>query len=107
MPAYYEELVTKFGANLRPMVELTQRIASSSWASQLFPSTSVEALGSSRHAAFAERSEARMVFIAYLEREARYSVHLQEAAGRTVAVEEGAISPALWRRISDWLGVEP
>lgn len=48
-----------------------------------------------------------MVFIAYLEREARDSVHLQEAAGRTVAVEEGAISPELWRRISDWLGVEP
>lgn len=106
--SYYEGLIADFGARLRSMTALTQQIAASNWATQLFPSTSMEALGLSRHATYVERMEDRMVYIAFDERQGSFSVHFQDPGGRDISIETAAsIAPELWDRISEWLGVTP
>jgi hypothetical protein len=108
MPAFYEELIDRHGAKLQPMVDLVLRISASAWADELYPSTSMEALGLSRHAFYQERMRDRSVWIEYVESAELFRVTFQEEhRGPASTVEVVSIDAKTWQRIAEWLRVAP
>ena len=105
MPSFYEEIIDRHGANLQPMIALVRRIAASSWARELFPSTSMEALGLSKHRSYAERIRNRSVWFEYMENSEMFRVTFQEGRGSSPppSVDVPSVDDAMWRRIATWL----
>ena len=108
MPAFYEEIIDGYGAKLQPMVDLVVRISASAWADELYPSTSMEALGLSRHASYEDRMRDRSVWVEYVESAELFRVTFQEAQrGPASTVEAVSIDAMTWQRIAEWLRVAP
>lgn len=107
MPSFYVEIIEKFGAKLQPMVDLTERIAASRWATQLYPCTSMEALGLSRHARYDESMADRTVWFEYVENVETFRVTFQEGRGGAPSTthEAPSIDDEMWGRIEAWLGI--
>lgn len=108
MPSFYAEIIEKFGANLQPMVALVERIAASPWAQQLYPSTSMEALGLSKFASYEERVASRSVWFEYVENIEMFRVTFQEVGRRPAStVDVPSFDDDMWRRVSAWLELPP
>ena len=65
VPSFYRELIDRYGWNQTPMLELVELLGRSSWADSIYPSTSHEALGLSKHERYEERLRAPMVYVQY------------------------------------------
>lgn len=102
--SFYQELIDRYGWKQGAMLELVERLALSSWADSIYPSTSHEALGLSLHEFYEERRNAPMVYLQYSGDTDTFEIIYQEGQGHTVSSELcQRIDDLTWERILAWL----
>ncbi len=107
LPAFYRELIELHGCKQQPMLDLVQDLAHGAWTQTVFPSTSHEALGLSRHEFHEARLTAPMVYVRYNGERDNFEIEYQLGQGHTVSTETaGLIDQAVRSRIMGWLAPE-
>ena len=104
MPSFYRELIDRYGWNQAAMLELVERLARSTWADSVYPSTSHAALGLSLHEHYEDRLGASMVYLQYNGTTDTFEVIYQVGQGHTVSSELcPRVDDPAWERILAWL----
>jgi hypothetical protein len=102
--SFYQELIDRYGWKQGAMLELVERLALSSWAGSIYPSTSHEALGVSLHEFYEERRTAPMVYLQYSGDTDTFEIIYQKGQGHTVSSEVcQRVDDLAWQRIVAWL----
>ena len=103
---FYSELVNEYGWAHHPMLDLVERLATSTLACELYPSTSHDRLGLALVETYQERWQRQMVFIEYRSDSKSFGIFYMRPNGGGHAKVDCTSSPddpIMIKKILSWL----
>ena len=104
MPAFYRELIERYGWKQDAILELVDKLSQSQWAETIYPSTSQEALGLCLCEHYEDRRHAPMVYVQYDGHRGEFEVIFQRGQGHTVSSETcSCVDEQVLQRVLNWI----